>query len=134
MTRGVKRRDSNLWAALSHAVGPIGGVIVLWVEKSDSYVRFHAWQSVLTFSAVAAIKMLLPTVPVVGHWGITGVIFWLSLVALYVFLIVKALQGERYKLPLVAISPPICRRSVAGSTIRPPKTARSWAWVSRPSL
>ena len=64
-------------------------------------MRFHAWQSVLTFSAVAAIKMLLPTVPVVGHWGITGVIFWLSLVALYVFLIVKALQGERYKLPLL---------------------------------
>ena len=64
-------------------------------------MRFHAWQSVLAFAAAAAISMLLPTVPVVGDWGLTRVVFRLSVVILYVFLIVKALQGERYKLPLL---------------------------------
>ena len=97
----MKTRDPKRWAALSYAVGLISGVIVLSVEKTDSYVRFHAWQSVLAFSAAAAISMLLPTVPVVGDWGFTRVAFRLSVVGLYVFLIVKALQGERYKLPLL---------------------------------
>jgi len=101
LARGVKSRDPKRWAALSYSVGLISGVIVLSAEKTDSYVRFHAWQSVLAFTAAAAISMLLPTVPVVGDWGLIQVLFRLSVVTLYVFLIVKALQGERYKLPVV---------------------------------
>ena len=66
---------------------------MLSVEKTDSYVRFHAWQSVLAFAAAAAVSMLLPTVPVVGDWRFIRVVFTLSVLALYVFLIVKALQG-----------------------------------------
>ena len=94
-------RDPKRWAALAYTVGLMSGVIVLSVEKTDSYVRFHAWQSVLAFTAAAALSMLLPTVPVVGDWGLTRVAFRLSVVILYVFLIVKALSGERYKLPLI---------------------------------
>jgi uncharacterized membrane protein len=97
----VTTRDPRRWAALSYSVGLLSGVIVLSVEKTDSYVRFHAWQSVLAFAAAAALSMLLPTVPVIGDWGITKVAFRISLVALYVLLIIKALQGERYKLPLI---------------------------------
>jgi uncharacterized membrane protein len=97
----VTTRDPKRWAALSYAVGLISGIIVLSIEKTDGYVRFHAWQSVLAFAAAAAISMLLPSVPVVGHWGLTQVLFRLGVVALYIFLIVKALQGERYKLPVV---------------------------------
>ena len=96
-----KTRDPKRWAALSYAVGLISGVIVLSIEKNDSYVRFHAWQSVLAFTAAAAISMLLPTVPVVGDWGVIRAAFRLSVIILYVFLIIKALQGERYKLPLL---------------------------------
>jgi uncharacterized membrane protein len=97
----VSGRDPKRWAALSYAVGLISGIIVLSIEKTDSYVRFHAWQSVLAFAAAAAISMLLPSVPVVGRWGLTQVLFRLGVVALYIFLIVKALQGERHKLPVV---------------------------------
>ena len=94
-------RDPRRWAALSYAVGLISGVIVLSIEKTDSYVRFHAWQSVLVFTAAAAISMLRPTVPVVGDWGLIRAVFRLSVIILYVFLIIKALRGERYKLPLI---------------------------------
>ena len=97
----MSHRDPKRWAALSYSVGLISGAIVLSVEKTDSYVRFHAWQSVLAFAAAAAISMLLPTVPVVGDWRIIRVLFQISVIALYVFLIVKALQGERHKLPVV---------------------------------
>ena len=94
-------RDPKRWAALSYSVGLISGLIVLWAEKTDSYVRFHAWQSVLAFAVAAAISLLLPSVPIVGDWRLTRVAFQLSVVALYVFLIVKSLQGERHKLPFL---------------------------------
>lgn len=94
-------RDPKRWAALSYSVGLVSGLVVLSLEKTDGYVRFHAWQAVLAFTAAAAMSMLLPTVPVIGHWGVTHVVFRLALVVLYVMLIVKALQGERYKLPMV---------------------------------
>jgi uncharacterized membrane protein len=94
-------RDPRRWAALSYALGLVSGLIVLSIEKKDSYIRFHAWQSVLVFAVAAVISMLLPSVPVVGDWGVVRVAFRISVVALYVFLIVKALSGERKKLPLV---------------------------------
>lgn len=92
-------RDPKRWAALSYALGLISGVIVLSVEKNDSYVRFHAWQSVLAFTVAALLSVLLPTVPLVGDWALVRVTFRLGLVILWVFLMVKALHGERYRLP-----------------------------------
>ena len=97
----MKTRDPRRWAALSYSVGLISGLIVLWAEKRDHYIRFHASQSVLTFAAAAALSMLLPTVPVLGDWRLTHVVFRLSVVALYILLIIKALQGEHYKLPVL---------------------------------
>ena len=94
-------RDPKRWAALSYTLGLVSGIIVLVLEKTDSYVRFHAWQSVLVFAAAAVISMLLPSVPVLGDWGPIRVSFRLAVVVLYVFLIIKALQGERHKLPLI---------------------------------
>jgi uncharacterized membrane protein len=82
-------------------VGLISGIVVLSVEKHDHQIRFHAWQSVLTFAAAAAFSMLLPTVPVIGRWGFTQAVFRLCLICLYIVLIIKALQGERFKLPVV---------------------------------
>lgn len=97
----MKTRDPKRWAALSYSIGLISGIFVLSIEKHDSQIRFHAWQSVLTFAAAAALSMLLPTVPVIGDWRVTQVVFRLCLVCLYIVLIIKALQGERFKLPVV---------------------------------
>ncbi|MBK9241999.1 MAG: hypothetical protein IPL75_17525 [Acidobacteria bacterium] len=92
-------RDPNRWAALSYALGLISGIIVLSMEKRDGYVRFHAWQSVLAFSVAAIVSLLLPTLPVVGDWRAVSVVFRLSVVALWVVLMMKALKGESYRLP-----------------------------------
>jgi uncharacterized membrane protein len=97
----VKSRDPKLWGALAYSVGLVSGVVVLMVEKTDSFVRFHAWQSVLAFAVAAALSMLVPTIPVIGDWGVTRVAFRICVFVLYVGLIVQALRGERYKLPLV---------------------------------
>jgi uncharacterized membrane protein len=95
------KRDPKLWAALSYALGLLSGIIVLAVEKDDLYVRFHAMQSVLTFSAVAFLYVLLPTVPIVGGVGPIRVAFTMAVFFLWGLLIVKALMGEAYRLPYI---------------------------------
>lgn len=80
-------------AALAYVLGWITGIIFLIVEK-DSFVRFHAAQSVVTFGILTVI-VLIPFlwffIPIV--W-IVGFVLWLVL-------IYKAYQGEEFKLPWV---------------------------------
>ena len=94
-------RDPKLMAALSYALGLVSGLIVLAVEKTDPYVRFHALQSVLVFTVIALVSLLLPTVPIVGSWPLVRFLFLAGVVGLWIFLLVKAVQGEAYRLPYV---------------------------------
>ncbi len=80
-------------AALTYVLGWVTGIIFLIVEK-DSFVRFHAAQSVVTFgilTIIVVIPFLWFFVPIV--W-IVGFVLWLVL-------IYKAYQGEEFKLPWV---------------------------------
>ena len=95
------RRDPKLLAGLSYALGLVSGAIVLTIEKEDLYVRFHAMQSVLTFSAVAFLYVLLPTIPVIGDiWPVRGT-FTVAVFFLWGLLIVKPLVGEAYRLAYI---------------------------------
>ncbi len=91
--------DSNLAAAIAYVLGLVTGVVMLAIEKRDDYVRFHAMQSTIVFLGVLVLSVLLRGVPVVG------LMLYLPFVAgvllLWVFLIVQAVAGRRYKLPYV---------------------------------
>src|ERR687897_399152 len=39
--------DPSIAAALAYLAGPFSGIVILLAEKSNRYVRFHAWQSVM---------------------------------------------------------------------------------------
>lgn len=95
------KRDPKLWAALAYALGLLSGLVVLALEKKDAYVRFHAMQSVLTFSAVAILWVLLPTIPIVGDISLFMGLFRFAVVCLWALLMWKALMGEAYHLPYV---------------------------------
>ena len=89
---GLKKETS---AALSYVLGPITGIIFLLLEK-DSFVRFHAMQSIVTFLGLFILQwilgltiILLPLVPFVG---ILSFILWL-------ILIYKAWQGDEWEVP-----------------------------------
>lgn len=94
-------RDPKLWAALSYVLGLLSGIAVLLLEKKDGYVRFHAMQSVLTFSAVAILWVLVPTIPVVGDFRFFLGLFRLAVACLWGLLLWKALMGEAYRLPYI---------------------------------
>lgn len=96
-------------SALAYLAGPFSGVLVLMGERTNSLVRFHAWQSiiglgglgllvaVLILSAFAAIVIsaALFRALLYAGWAV-----WIAWILLWVVCIVKAYQGQRWKLPL----------------------------------
>ncbi len=81
--------------------------LVLPPYSKSSYVRFHAWQSI--FLNLAAI-IVNGALSVVVAWGVlSGAFFfialprliWLFWILIWVLCSVKALNGKRFKLPLI---------------------------------
>jgi len=97
----VKKGNENLMAALTYVLGVITGVIFLLVEKKSAFVRFHAMQSTIFFGGVLILNIALNYIyiPVLG--GLASMIIGLVSFIAWVVLIIKALQGEKYKLPYV---------------------------------
>lgn len=91
--------QANLAALLSYLLGFITGIIFYVIEKENKFVRFHAMQSIITFGALFVLNMILAFIPVIG-WVLMPIINVAALV-LWVILMVKAYQGENYKLPIV---------------------------------
>lgn len=87
----------NTAAALSYVLGPVTGVVFYLIEK-DPFVRFHAMQSIVVFTALFILQwvfgitiILLPLVPLIS---ILGFVLWL-------LLIYKAWQGEKFEVPVL---------------------------------
>lgn len=87
--------NQNTNAALTYLAGWITGLVFLLIEKENDFIRFHAAQSLLTFGVLN----LVAFIPFLG-WVASLLIGPLALV-LWIVLMVKAYQGERFKLPLV---------------------------------
>lgn len=93
------RLSPQLLAAFAYLGGVITGVVLLSVEKEDRFVRFHAMQSTMTFLIVLVAHLALTGLPVLGK--ALYVPFVLGVAALWVFLMVQAFNGHRYKLPYI---------------------------------
>jgi uncharacterized membrane protein len=46
----------DIEAAAAYGFPPVTGVALLILEQNNSYVRFHAWQSAMTFTAVIVLS------------------------------------------------------------------------------
>jgi uncharacterized membrane protein len=92
--------EPNLAAALSYVCGWITGLVFFLMEKENSFVRFHAMQSIIVSGALTVLWIGLSVLPL-------GFLYWfiaplLSLVGfvLWILLIIKAYQGQRFHLPV----------------------------------
>ena len=90
--------DENVAGLLCYLLGFITGIIFLVVEKKSSFVRFHAKQSTITFLGLFVVKIILGMIPIINLLVLPILI--LSLI-LWFLLMIKALRGERYSLPIV---------------------------------
>lgn len=89
----------NLEALLCYAVGWVTGLIFLLVEKDNGYVRFHALQSLVTFGILHVASFVILVIPLLGVF--VSFLIWLLSLALWIVLMIKAYQGERFKLPRI---------------------------------
>ena len=94
---GLKRNEES---ALAYAFGWITGILFFLLEKEDKTVRFHALQSIIVFGSITIIYIIFSVIPFVG--SILGILIFLFSLALWLVLIIKAYQGENFKLPIVS--------------------------------
>ena len=92
--------SDNAAGALAY-VTIIPAIIFLIVEpyNRNSYVRFHSWQSIFFCIAAFAIHIVLTLIPVIG-WILVPFVA-LGLLVVWVILLLKALKGERFQLPII---------------------------------
>ena len=96
-------------AVLAYLAGPFSGVLILLAERTSSFVRFHAWQSVLGLGALGAIVVMVLGLAFASLvvsaraffflYLVAGVV-WASWVVAWVVCMVQAFNGRRWKLPI----------------------------------
>ncbi len=99
MAKTSMNLEENIAGLLCYVLGWVTGIVFLVLEKDNKFVRFHAFQSLLTFLPLTVVGWLLRWIPFVG-WIFSGLIGLFTLV-LWLILMFKAYGGEKYKLPIV---------------------------------
>jgi uncharacterized membrane protein len=104
--------SANQAGFLCYALGWITGIVFVVLEKKSTFVKFHAWQSIMTFGVLTVAHLVLSTIlgeiaaatlPVsfglaifatAMGWiiGILGFILW-------IILMIQAYQGKKWKVP-----------------------------------
>ena len=88
----------NVAGLLCYVLGWITGIIFLLLEKDNQFVRFHAIQSIIVFGALTVIDVVFRFIPIIG-WVIAWIVGVIAFI-LWIVLMVKAYQGQRYKVPV----------------------------------
>ena len=87
--------DENVAGFFCYLLGFITGIVFLVVEKESRFVKFHARQSTITFLGLFVISFI------VGWIHVIGILIFIFGLILWLMLMVKALRGEKYMLPIV---------------------------------
>ena len=102
----------NVAGLLCYVLGWVTGIIFFLIDKRP-FVRFHAAQSIVVFGALHIINIVVGIIfgagfMMMGAWGAFG-LGWvlyslINLVALvlWILLMVKANQGEKFQVPVAA--------------------------------
>jgi uncharacterized membrane protein len=101
--------DAHVAAALAYLAGPISGVLVLLSERTSTYVRFHAWQSIVGLGGLGLIVLMLLGIAfaslivsatafrmlLIASWTV-----WALWIVCWAICLVKAFTRRRWKLPI----------------------------------
>lgn len=95
--------------ALAYLAGPFSGIIILLAERTNRYVRFHAWQAVIGLGGFGLLTVGLLVSAFLGLFisptlfktlyisaGVAAVVWLLA----WGICLVKAFGGSAWKLPL----------------------------------
>jgi uncharacterized membrane protein len=94
----------NVAGLLCYVLGWVTGLIFFFIDKRP-FVRFHAAQSIVVFGGLTIIQLALSVIFTAGGvalgFGLRSLLSILGFV-LWILLMIKAYQGERYRLPIAA--------------------------------
>ena len=110
--------DENIAALLSYVFGWVSGLVFFLMEKDSKLVRFHAMQSILFCVVIAVLSIALWVLTflfflvgamlpdVMGSLlALLGTFIWIifsiALLIGWVLCLVRAYQGQFYKLPFI---------------------------------
>jgi uncharacterized membrane protein len=102
--------QANVAGLLCYVLGWLTGLIFFLIEKENKFVRFHALQSMIVFGGLFILTLaigmfmgvfaslgagfLVPVLSLInGLLGLVGLVLW-------ILLMIKAYQGEKFKLPV----------------------------------
>lgn len=101
--------DGNITALLGYIIWIIA-LVLIFIEKENKFVRFHAFQSVIYAVTVIAIIFALAIVTgiltfvsttLASLFSLLYILVWLAALGGIILLCVKAYQGEMFKLPVI---------------------------------
>ena len=88
----------NIAGLLCYLLGFVTGLIFILIEKKNRFVRFHAMQSIAVFGVFFVAQWVIGIIPVLGV-AVNALLMLVSVV-ICVVLMVKAYQGEMFKIPV----------------------------------
>jgi len=102
---GTSGMSENVAGLLCYVLGWITGLIFFFIDKRP-FVRFHAAQSIVVFGGLTVIRFALGMMFITGtgfHMGF-ALLALVSLIGfiLWILLMIKAYQGEKYRVPIAA--------------------------------
>ncbi len=101
--------DGNITALIGYPVG-IVALILVFIEKENKFVRFHAFQSLLFWAAVVVLYIVLGiftgilfavSTTLGGLFSMLFALLGLGVFAAMIFLAYKAYLNEMFKLPVI---------------------------------
>jgi uncharacterized membrane protein len=106
-TTGVGSAASQQGGLSENAAGVVAYItiipaiifLVMVPYNRSSFIRFHAWQSIFFGITVAVVHFVLGVIPILGWILLLPV--GLAFLILWIFVMIKASKGERYKIPFI---------------------------------
>jgi len=89
--------SANIAGLLCYVLGWVTGIIFVVLEKKSTFVKFHAWQSIMTFGVLTVAQLVLGWIPFVG-W-ILSILIGILMFVLWLILIIQAGTGKMWKVP-----------------------------------
>jgi len=99
----------NVAGLLCYVLGWITGIVFVVLEKKSTFVRFHAWQSIMVFGVLTVVQIVLGILGAIAaatlspgliiFAGVLGTIIWIVTVILWIVLIIMAGTGKMWKVP-----------------------------------
>ena len=102
--------SANVAGLLCYVAGWVSGIVFVVWEKKSIFVKFHAWQSIMTFGVLTVAHLILSTIlraiavatfsPGLAIFaGVLGTIIWILMVVLWIILVIQAGTGKMWKVP-----------------------------------